>query len=173
VADPEAIYVTSGYVASASELVPSSVRYQGLEKRAGRNKREREMTDPIADLLTRIRNAIMAGHSSVILPSSEIKLSIVKILKDQRFIRDYDLARDQNGRRRIRLQLSYDQQRNSTITNLKRISKPGLRIYVKKKDIPRPMGGLGMTILSTSQGLMTGRQAWQSGLGGELLCQVW
>ena len=131
------------------------------------------MTDPIADLLTRIRNAIMAGHTSVIMPSSEIKLAIVKILKDQRFIRDYDLARDPNGSRRIRLQLSYDQQRNSTITNLKRISKPGLRIYVKKNDIPRPMGGLGLTILSTSKGVMTGKQAWESGLGGELLCQVW
>ena len=131
------------------------------------------MTDPIADLLTRIRNALMSGHTSVIMPSSEIKLSIVKILKEQRFVRDYDLARDPNGRRRIRIQLSYDQQRNSTITNLKRISKPGLRIYVKKKDIPRPMGGLGLTILSTSKGVMTGKQAWESGLGGELLCQVW
>ena len=131
------------------------------------------MTDPIADLLTRIRNAIISGHTSVIMPSSEIKLSIVKILKEQRFVRDYDLARDPNGRRRIRIQLSYDQQRNSTITNLKRISKPGLRIYVKKKDIPRPMGGLGLTILSTSKGVMTGKQAWESGLGGELLCEVW
>lgn len=170
--DLEAIYDTSGFVGFASEIALSLVRYPESGKQAGRN-RERDMTDPIADLLTRIRNAIMAGHTSVILPSSEIKLSIVKILKEQRFIRDYDLARDPNGRRRIRLQLSYDQQRNSTITNLKRISKPGLRIYVKKNDIPRPMGGLGLTILSTSKGVMTGRQAWQTGLGGELLCQVW
>ena len=130
------------------------------------------VTDPVADMLTRIRNAIQARHDSVLIPHSKLKQSIAQLLKEQGYIRDFDLPR---GRVHptLRIHIAYRSDRQPVISGLKRISKPGLRVYVGKGEIPRVYGGVGIAILYTSKGLMPGRQAWRSGLGGELLCYVW
>jgi small subunit ribosomal protein S8 len=130
------------------------------------------VTDPIADMLTRIRNAIQVHHESVMMPHSKMKLSLAKILKEEGFIRDYDLPRGQ-VHPTLRLHLTYREGRQPAIAGLKRISKPGLRVYVGKGEIPRVYGGLGLAIVSTSKGLMAGRRAWREGMGGELICYVW
>ena len=130
------------------------------------------MTDPIADMLTRIRNAIMVRHDSVQVPASKVKLAIAKILKEEGFISDYEVVKGK-PHREIKVQLRYMDNNKPAISGLKRVSKPGLRLYVQKKEIPRVYGGLGIAILSTSQGLRTGQQAWRQGSGGELLCYIW
>jgi small subunit ribosomal protein S8 len=130
------------------------------------------VTDPIADMLTRIRNALMVRHDSVLVPASKIKLSIARILKEEGFITDYEVIRGK-PHRNIRIQLRYLDDDQPAITGLKRVSRPGLRVYVQKKEIPRVYGGLGIAIISTSQGVRTGQQAWQQGGGGELMCYVW
>jgi len=130
------------------------------------------VTDPIADMLTRIRNAIMVRHDSVLVPASKVKLSIAKILKEEGFITDYEVVKGK-PHREIKVKLRYMDNNKPAISGLKRMSKPGLRLYVQKKEIPRVYGGLGIAILSTSQGLRTGQQAWRQGSGGELLCYVW
>jgi small subunit ribosomal protein S8 len=130
------------------------------------------VTDPIADMLTRIRNAIMVRHDSVLVPASKIKLSIAKILKEEGFITDYEVVKGK-PHREIKIHIRYFDNNKPAISGLKRISKPGLRLYVQKKEIPRVYGGLGIAILSTSQGLRTGQQAWRQGAGGELLCYIW
>ena len=130
------------------------------------------VNDPVGDLLTRIRNATRAHHQSVLAPVSKMKLSIAKILKEESYIRDYDLPRGQ-AHPTLRLHLAYRDNREPAINGLKRVSKPGLRIYVGKGEIPRVYGGLGLSILSTSRGVVTGRQAYRLGVGGELLCYVW
>jgi len=129
------------------------------------------VTDPIADMLTRIRNAIMAHHDSVPVPASKTKLSIAKILKDEGFISDYIVLRGK-PQRMINIVLKYINEQ-PVIVGLDRVSKPGLRVYVGRSEIPRVYGGLGITIVSTSKGLMTGQAAWRKNLGGELLCSVW
>jgi len=129
------------------------------------------VTDPIADMLTRIRNAIMAHHDSVIMPASRIKLSIAKILKEEGFITDYTVLKGK-PQRVIKISLKYMNGRPA-IAGLERVSKPGLRLYTGRKEIPRVYGGLGVAILSTSKGVMTGQNAWRRNLGGELLCYVW
>jgi small subunit ribosomal protein S8 len=130
------------------------------------------VTDPIADMLTRIRNAIMVRHDSVLVPASRVKLAIAKILKEEGFITDYEVVRGK-PLRAIKIQLRYMENSTPAISGLRRISKPGLRIYAQKKEIPRVYGGLGISILSTSKGLKTGQQAWKLGTGGEILCYVW
>ena len=130
------------------------------------------VTDPVADMLTRIRNAIQVRHESVLVPNSKMRLGIAKILKEEGYIRDYDMPRGQ-AHPTLRLHLVYREAREPIISGLKRVSKPGLRVYVGKGEIPRVYGGLGLAILSTSQGLMAGRKAWRQGIGGELLCYVW
>jgi small subunit ribosomal protein S8 len=130
------------------------------------------VTDPIADMLTRIRNALMVRHDSVIVPSSKMKLAVARILKEEGFIKDYEVVKGR-PHREIKIQLRYLEGNQPAIAGLKRISKPGLRVYVQKKEIPRVYGGLGVAILSTSKGLRTGQQAWRQGAGGELLCYVW
>jgi small subunit ribosomal protein S8 len=130
------------------------------------------ISDPIADMLTRIRNAVMARHDLVSIPSSRMKLYIAKILKQEGFITDYEVISDRS-RRQIKIVLRYDEKNQPFISGLKRVSKPGLRIYVQGKEIPRVYGGLGIAIISTSNGVMTGQKAWQQGIGGELLCYVW
>jgi small subunit ribosomal protein S8 len=130
------------------------------------------VSDPIADMLTRIRNAITAGHDFVLIPSSRTKLAITKILKEEGFITDYELLRGK-PHRAIKLHLKYDEQKQPIISGLERVSKPGLRVYVGQKEIPRVYGGVGIAILSTAKGVMTGQQAWRQKIGGELLCQVW
>ncbi len=130
------------------------------------------VTDPVADMLTRIRNAIQVRHESVMMPHSKMKLAIARILKEEGFIRDFDHPRGQ-VRPTLRIHLSYRERREPVISGLKRVSKPGLRVYVGKGEIPRVYGGLGVAILSTPEGVMAGRQAWRRGIGGELLCYVW
>ncbi len=129
------------------------------------------MTDPIADMLTRIRNAVMARHLRVTIPASNMKIAIARILKEEGYIRDYELVRD-NPQGTIRITLRYVE-KQSVLTHLQRISKPGLRVYKSRDDIPRVRGGLGTAIVSTPKGLMTGKKAYHLGLGGEVVCYVW
>ena len=130
------------------------------------------MTDPIADLLTRIRNAVQAKHESLVVPRSKIKLAILRILKEEGYIVNYKLA-DEGALRTIRLYLKYTPANQPAISTIKRVSRPGCRVYVGSKDIPRVLGGLGVNILTTPRGVMTGKTARKEGVGGELLCQVW
>jgi len=130
------------------------------------------VTDPVADMLTRIRNAVMARHDFVLMPSSKIKLSLVKILREEGFVKDYEVVKGKQ-QRVIKVYLKYTDKNEPIITGLQRVSKPGLRVYVAKDEIPRVYGGLGMAILSTPKGVLTGKQAWREGVGGELLCLVW
>ena len=127
--------------------------------------------DPIADMLTRIRNAIMASHESVLVPSSKMKLSIVKIFSEQGFIDRYEVLKGK-PQPMIKIYLKYTDNQPA-ILGLERVSKPSLRVYVEKREIPRVYGGLGIAILSTSKGIMTGQEAWRQRLGGEILCYVW
>jgi small subunit ribosomal protein S8 len=129
------------------------------------------VNDPIADMLTRIRNAVMVGHESVLIPHSRVKVAIAKILKEQNFIGDYEVVKAKPSQM-LRVQLRYvDKQ--PAVLGLERVSRPGLRVYAGKTEIPRVYGGLGVAIMSTSQGIMTGQQAWRKKLGGEVLCYVW
>lgn len=129
-------------------------------------------TDPIADMLTRIRNALQARHDFTNMPASKVKLSLAETLKKEGFIRDYEVLQD-GLRRTVRVHLAYTDNREPVITGLKRVSKPGLRVYAKKREVPRVYGGLGIAILSTSQGLLSGGEARKRGLGGEVVCHVW
>ena len=131
------------------------------------------LTDPIADMLTRIRNAIMARHEFVLVPASKMKISIAKVLKEEGFIKDYEVLKGNTPQRIIKVHLAYSEKKQAALNGLQRISKPGLRVYCQKGEIPRVYGGLGIAILSTSRGVMTGQQAWKNGLGGEVLCYVW
>ena len=130
------------------------------------------MTDPIADMLTRIRNANSVLHDKVEIPCSNIKESIAAILKAEGFIKDFEKIPD-SKQNIIRIALKYGPERAKVITGIKRISKPGLRVYAKKDQLPRVLGGLGIAIISTSQGLMTDKSARKAGLGGEVLAYVW
>ena len=130
------------------------------------------ISDPIADMLTRMRNAIVARHDSVLVPVSRTKLGIARIIKEEGFISDFEVLKAK-PRRAIKIYLKYDDKNQPILSGLERISKPGLRMHVQRKEIPRVYGGLGITILSTSKGMMTGQQAWRQGIGGELLCYVW
>jgi len=129
------------------------------------------VTDPIADMLTRIRNAIMANHGDVALPSSRMKLAIARILKEEGFIEHYEVLKGK-PQARIRIHLRYTDGQPA-ILGLERVSKPGLRVYAGTCEIPRVYGGLGIAVVSTPKGVMTGKQAWRSGVGGEILCYVW
>ena len=130
------------------------------------------VSDPIADMLTRIRNATMARHDSTLVPASRMKLSIAKILKEEGFINDYEVTKGKLERV-IKIHLKYYDGKQPAIYGLERVSKPGLRVYAQQKEIPRVYSGLGIAILSTSKGVKTGHQAWRMGIGGELLCYVW
>ncbi len=130
------------------------------------------MSDPIADMLTRIRNANTVRHETVEIPASKIKREIAEILKQEGFVRDAEYVND-NKQGIIRLFLKYGQSNERVITGLKRISKPGLRVYAKSTELPRVLGGLGIAIISTSKGLMTDKAARQSKSGGEVVCYVW
>jgi len=129
-------------------------------------------SDPIADMLTRIRNAIMARHDTVLVPASRMKLYVAKILRQEGFITDYEVMGTQ-PHRQIKIILKYIDGKQPMISGLKRVSKPGLRVYIQRSEIPRIYGGQGIAVLSTSSGVMTGSKAWRQGVGGELLCYVW
>lgn len=130
------------------------------------------VTDQIADMLTRIRNAGMARHDFTLIPSSKMKLAIIKILKEEGFIQDYEVLRNK-PHRVIRVLLRFDEKNQPFISGIERASKPGLRLYVKHREIPRVYGGLGIAIVSTPSGVMTGHKAYRQEIGGELLCYVW
>lgn len=130
------------------------------------------MTDPIADMLARIRNGTTAYHDTVTLPSSKIKVGIADILKREGYIEDFNVERGEHGPQLI-VTLKYGPNREKTIQGMKRISKPGLRIFAQRDSVPRVLGGLGIAILSTSKGLYTDKQAAKAGVGGEVLCYVW
>ena len=130
------------------------------------------MTDPIADMLTRIRNSLMVSYDTVEIPISKLKINIAKVLRSEGFIRNYKIISDQQNRN-IKIFLKYDSDGESVIGGLKRVSKPGCRIYTKGDRIPKVLNGLGVSILSTSKGVMTDRQASKMGIGGEILCSIW
>jgi small subunit ribosomal protein S8 len=132
------------------------------------------VTDPIADMLTRIRNAIMQRDRVVVIPASTLKTEVARVLKDEGFIDSYTLVQSkQSPQAALRIRLRYDQNRASVITALKRVSRPGRRTYVNRREIPWVLSGLGVAILSTPKGVMTGQQARKLGVGGEVLCYIW
>ncbi|MFO7310876.1 MAG: 30S ribosomal protein S8 [Bacillota bacterium] len=130
------------------------------------------MTDPIADMLTRIRNANMVYHESVDIPASNLKKELARILKQEGFIRDYRVI-DDGKQGIVRIYLKYGANKQRVISGLKRISKPGRRVYARRDEIPRVLGGLGVAVLSTSRGIMTDKEARKLGVGGEVICYVW
>jgi len=131
------------------------------------------VSDPIADMLTRIRNAIMVGHQIVSLPSSKMKLEIARILREEGFITGFDVKDEEEKIPTVDIKLHYWQKNDSAISGLKRVSKPGLRVYVGKDDIPHVYGGSGVAVMSTNQGVVSGSQARSLGVGGEVLFYIW
>ncbi|MFN2216726.1 MAG: 30S ribosomal protein S8 [Anaerolineales bacterium] len=135
------------------------------------------VSDPIADMLTRIRNAVMSGQSLTAMPNSKVKLEIAKILKDEGYLESYEVVDGERpGQFILRLKIKYvgeRRDRHAVLTDLQRVSRPGRRVYTKKQDIPWVLSGLGISIISTPKGIMTGQHARQMNLGGELLCKVW
>jgi small subunit ribosomal protein S8 len=130
------------------------------------------MTDPIADMLTRIRNAVGARHEFTLMPASKMKTAIAGILKTEGFIEDFEVLKD-NPQGTLKILLRYTGKKEPVLNGLRRVSRPGLRVYVQKREIPRVYGGLGIAILTTPQGVMTGQQAWRQRVGGEVLCYIW
>ena len=130
------------------------------------------MSDPLADMFTRIRNAMSARHESVRVPASKVKRAIADVLQDEGFIRGY-APEDDGPRSYLNLRLMYSADRKAVLAGIRRVSRPGLRVYVGKREIPRVYGGLGVAIMSTSQGVMSGREAWRRKIGGEVLGYVW
>jgi small subunit ribosomal protein S8 len=130
------------------------------------------MTDPIADMLTRIRNAVQGKHQKVDMPASRLKVEIARILKEEGYIAHYKTA-DESGKQSLTVFLKYGPKGEKVISNIQRVSRPGCRVYVSKTEIPKVLGGLGINILTTSHGVMTGKQARRNGFGGELLCSVY
>lgn len=130
------------------------------------------ITDPVSDMLTRVRNAIAVKHGSLSMPVSKVKVAVATILQREGYIANFDVV-PTKPQGILRLHLLYRDGGESAIRGLKRVSKPGLRVYVSKGEIPRVYGGIGTAIISTSKGMMTGREAWRSSIGGELLCYVW
>ncbi len=129
-------------------------------------------TDPVADFLTRIRNGIKARHQKIDVPASKLKLEIARILKEEGYVANYK-ATEEEGKKVIRVYLKYGADNNAAISNVTRVSRPGCRVYVGKTDIPRVLGGLGINILTTPKGVMTGKQARKEGVGGEILCEIY
>jgi small subunit ribosomal protein S8 len=130
------------------------------------------VTDPIADMLTRIRNALVARHDFTDMPASRVKVSIAEVLKREGYIAGFEMREDE-GHKQIRVHLAYTGKREPVIVGLDRVSKPGLRVYTSRTEVPRVYGGLGVAILSTPEGVMTGKDARKRGVGGEVLCYVW
>lgn len=130
------------------------------------------MSDPIADMLTRIRNAMHAGHPKAEIPASKVKIEMARILKQEGFVANYRVA-DEDGKRTIKVYLKYRPDSRPVITKLERVSKPGCRVYTNAGHVPKVIGGMGINILTTSRGVMTGKQARKTGVGGEVLCNVY
>ncbi len=131
------------------------------------------MTDPIADYLTRIRNAIIARKDEVSIPSSNLKIAITKLLKNEGYIKNFKIIEEKSKQGLIKIHLKYDEEGKPLITNLVRVSKPGRRIYVKKDEVPKVLNGLGIAVISTPYGIMTDSKARKLGVGGEIICKIW
>ena len=131
------------------------------------------MSDPIADMLARIKNAYTTNMDTVVIPFSKFKADIANILDEEGYIRNHEIRKDEGIQGAIKVHLKYNKNGNCAISGLKRISKPGLRVYAEKDKIPKIMGGLGVVIISTSKGVVTGSKAKESGIGGEVICSVW
>ncbi|MCC6386822.1 MAG: 30S ribosomal protein S8 [Dehalococcoidia bacterium] len=132
------------------------------------------MNDPIADMLTRIRNAVLSRHDAVTMPASKMKVAIANVLKEEGFIKDFAvLPEEGKPQPNLKVELNYGGRKQPVLTGLQRVSKPGLRVYVQRSEIPRVYGGLGIAILSTPKGILTGQEARRQNVGGELLCYVW
>ena len=129
------------------------------------------ISDPVADMLTRIRNAVLVRHDSGLVPTSKTKVAIAKVLKEEGFINDFEIVKEKTYRS-IKINLKYLDKNTPALNRLERVSKPGLRVYADRTEIPRIAAGMGVAILSTSKGVMTGQQAWKQGIGGEVLCYV-
>ncbi|MCH2658414.1 MAG: 30S ribosomal protein S8 [Dehalococcoidia bacterium] len=130
------------------------------------------MTDPLADMLTRVRNAAMARHETVRIPNSKVKHAVAQVLHDEGFIKGMAQI-DEGPRKYLELEITYGNDRQAVLSGIRRVSRPGLRVYVNKQEIPRVFGGLGIAVMSTSEGVMSGREAWRRKIGGEVLCYVW
>ena len=130
------------------------------------------LTDPVADMLTRLRNSLHARHQKVDVPASKLKLEIARVLKEEGYISNFK-STEEDGHKVIRIYLKYGSSNEAAISNVTRVSSPGCRVYVRRTEIPRVLGGLGINILTTPRGVMTGRAARKAGLGGELLCEIW
>lgn len=131
------------------------------------------MTDPIADYLTRIRNAIMTKKTDVLIPASNIKIAITKILKNEGYIKNFKIIEEKTKQGMLKIHLKYSEDGEPAIVHLERVSKPGRRVYVKKDEIPKVLNGLGIAILSTSYGIVTDKKARKLGVGGEVICKIW
>ena len=129
-------------------------------------------SDPLADMFTRIRNAAAARHDDVRIPASNVKRAVAEVLKQEGFVKNVVVS-DEGARTIIKVDLTYGDDRRALLTGIRRVSRPGLRVYVNQREIPRVFGGLGVAIMSTSQGVMSGREAWRRKIGGEVLCYVW
>ena len=165
----------SAYAVYVSGIWPSEESCLAYERLAGRERggiTVSNINDPIGDMLTRIRNAISAKHQSLTMPLSKPKLAIAQILKAKGYIKHFDVIKDAH-QGTLKIYLSYLNGKESPLKGLKRVSKPGLKIYVGKGEIPRIYGGMGTAIMSTSRGMVTGQEAWKLNIGGELLCYVW
>jgi small subunit ribosomal protein S8 len=153
--------------------VPRRKQQKARGKRtAVEEKQTMRLTDPVADMLARLRNALHARHQKVDVPTSKLKIEIARILKEEGYISNFK-ATEEGGHKVIRIYLKYSGNNEAAISSLARVSRPGCRVYVGRTEIPRVLGGLGINILTTPQGVMTGRQARKAGVGGELLCEVW
>ena len=130
------------------------------------------MTDPLADMFTRVRNAAMARHETVRIPNSKVKDAVAQVLRDEGFIKKMAEI-DEGSRKYLELEITYGNDRQAVLSGIRRVSRPGLRVYVNKQEIPRVFGGLGIAVMSTSEGVMSGREAWRRKIGGEVLCYVW
>jgi len=130
------------------------------------------MSDPLADMCTRIRNAVSARHETVRVPASNVKQAVADVLQREGYIAGYT-AESEGARRYLRLKLNYKTDRKAALAGIRRVSRPGLRVYVNKGEIPRVYGGLGVAIMSTSRGVMSGQEAWRAKVGGEVICYVW
>lgn len=171
------LFVGLVYAGFVLEPWPQRGLYQALQNQVGKKRfksgdlRDMSMTDPIADMLARIRNAVMVKHESLEMPSSKLKLAIAKLMKEEGFIDYYRLVKE-GGKDKLKITLSYFDGR-SAINGLRRVSKPGRRVYCKADDIPVVNKGIGIAVISTSRGVMTDSQARQAGIGGEILLTVW
>lgn len=169
---PELIIANSVSVESVCETWQVTARFQVLLRLVGRKGKSMAMTDPIADMLTRVRNAYRASHKNVEMPSSKLKEEIAKILEQEGYISSFEVKK-LDVKPTLKLELSYGPDKRRALSGIKRISSPGRRVYAKKDQIPRVLGGLGIAILSTSRGLMTDKVAGKEDIGGEVICYVW